>query len=211
MLRIEMHCLFSTLHFYYPDAMKRILFTSVLFCIFSTAGFAQETQGFRAKLLIDAGIEYGGDELLTVFFTNGDDQTMLAGQGGYIAAGGQISHSSLNKLLLRGSVGIKYNTTAATNANITLTRFPVNLVGYWSFTDKVRVGAGITSHQAVKLKGDGVFPDEDFTSSTGVRFEIGYAWAALTYTIVDYTDSNDQTFSANSLGLSLSFLLPVDN
>lgn len=55
---------------------------------------------------------------------------MRAGQGGYIAVSGQLEFAQVKNLLLRGSIGFKYNTTAAENANIRLTRMPITLMPY---------------------------------------------------------------------------------
>jgi hypothetical protein len=152
------------------------------------------------------GLEYGGDELLTVIFTNGDDQTMLAGQGGYLAAGGQIDFGKV--VMMRFSIGIKYNTTAADNANIRFTRFPINLVPYWKLNDDFRLGIGLSTHQSVRLKGDGFLDDADFTSTLGTRFEFGYKWAAVTYTSLKYEAQNGAQLDASSVGLSISFTFP---
>lgn len=190
--------------------MKRIIF---VFCLslflFVTQVFAQQSERpLTAKFLIEGGIEYGGDELLQVFFTNGEDQTMRAGQGGYIAVGGQLQFSSVKQLMLRASMGIKYNTTAADNANIRLTRFPINLTPFWKINDDFRLGVGLTTHINPNLKGDGFVPDVAFTSKFGPRFEFGYKWIALTYTAINYEDDSGESFSASSIGASISLTFP---
>jgi hypothetical protein len=193
------------------NQMKKILFALSIVFLLSVQHLNAQTESEKAvtaKFLIDMGIEYGGDELLTVVFTNGEDQTMLAGQGGYIAAGGQIDFENLQALMFRFSIGIKYNTTAAENANIRLTRLPINIMPYWKISEDVRLGVGLTTHQSVKFKGDGFVPDVDFTSTMGPRVELGYKWAALTYTAVNYEAPNGEVFNASSFGFSVSFTLP---
>lgn len=160
------------------------------------------------KFLVEGGIEYGGDEILEVFFTNGEDQTMLAGQGGYIAVGGELQFAKVKQLMLRATIGIKYNTTAADNANIRLTRLPVHLTPFWRINDDFRLGVGVTTHMNAKLKGDGFVSDVNFTSSVGPRFEFGYKRIALTYTAINYEDEVGQSFSASSIGASVSFTFP---
>lgn len=185
---------------------KKLLLLQLSFVLFSFNCFAQNSNGsFTAKFLVEAGVEYGGDEILQVFFTNGGDQSMKAGQGGYISIGGEFQSEKIKHILLRTSIGIKYNTTAADNANIRFTRIPINLIAYWKVTDDVRLGVGATSHQNVKLKGDGFVSDIDFTSSVGPRFELGYKWFALTYTAINYMDVAEKVVSGNSIGLSVSF------
>ncbi len=190
--------------------MKLLIFAFQLsLMLISINVFSQTSENFlKGKLLIEGGIEYGGDEILKVFFTNGGDQTIKAGQGGYLAFGGQLEFSKIKHLMLRASVGIKYNTTAADNANIRLTRIPINLTSYLKIKNDFRVGLGITSHQNVKFKGDGFVSDLDFTSSIGPRFEFGYKWVALTYTSINYKVETGKELSASSLGLSVSFVFP---
>lgn len=190
--------------------MQRIFFVlHFVMLLAATQVFAQQSgRPLSAKFLVEGGIEYGGDEILQVFFTNGEDQTMRAGQGGYVAAGGELQFSNVKQLMLRASIGIKYNTTAAENANIRLTRFPVNLTPFWKINDKFRLGVGITTHLSPNLKGDDFVPDVAFTSTAGPRFEFGYKWFALTYTAINYKDESGESFSAGSIGASLSFTFP---
>lgn len=192
--------------------MKKIVVVFQLSMLMASINvFSQQTQNpIIAKFLLEGGIEYGGDEILKVFFTNGGDQSMKAGQGGFLAIGGQLQFAKVKFLLLRATIGIKYNTTAAENANIRLTRLPINLIPYLKINDDFRLGIGISSHQSVILKGDGFFPDVDFTSSLGPRVEFGYKWVAVSYTAISYTKGTTEKFSANSLGVSVSFTLPQD-
>lgn len=190
--------------------MKKLVL-SLLVGLFlaSFQAFSQDSQpAVSAKFLIEGGIEYGGDELLTVYFTNGEDQTMRAGQGGFIAVGGQFGFPQFDKIMVRTTVGFKYNTTAADNANIRLTRLPLKLMPFWKINDDFRLGIGITSHQSIKLNGDDYLADVAFKSSVGPRVEFGYKWIALTYTAIDYRSPDQETFSASSLGLSVSFVIP---
>lgn len=190
--------------------MKRIIFVLHLGLLLSTFQvFAQQSERpLTAKFLIEGGVEYGGDEILQIFFTNGEDQTMRAGQGVYIAVGGELQFSGVKQLMLRSSIGIRYNTTAADNANIRLTRFPIHLTPFWKINDDFRLGVGVTTHLNPSLKGDGFVPDVAFKSTVGPRIEFGYKWIALTYTVIRYKDELGESFSANSIGASVSLTFP---
>ncbi|MCU0387886.1 MAG: hypothetical protein MUE71_04710, partial [Chitinophagaceae bacterium] len=122
--------------------------------------------------------------------------------------GGEFQFANVKQLMLRTSIGINYNTTAADNANIRLTRFPVHLTPFWKINDDFRLGVGITTHLGPTLKGDGFIDDVDFTSTAGARFEFGFRWIALTYTAINYKDEAGQSFSAGSIGACLSFTFP---
>lgn len=185
--------------------MKHLLSLFFAICTLSSLS-AQET--VTAALLYEAGLEYGGDELLTLQFTNGEEQVMLAGQGGYASIGGEFRLANVDYLALRATVGIKYNTTAADNANIAFTRIPVNLVPHFYFDEMIHVGVGITAHQRVRLNGDGFTPDVDFAGSISPRFEIGYGGCALTFSIQDYT-SQAEVLSGSSFGISFTYVVPA--
>ena len=186
---------------------KPLLILSLFLC--SIAATAQSVAAVEAEFLVEGGIEYGGDELLTVQFTNGDEQVMLAGQGGYVGAGGQFRFTSLPPLLIRATIGVKYNTTAADNASISLTRFPVTLMPYYQINEDIRLGVGLSTHQGVQFRGDGYAPDESFSGSISPRIEIGYQWAALTYTLQTYTPATGTALGAGSIGLNLSYVFPA--
>jgi len=176
----------------------------VLLIITSSAVSQTTNSAVRAKFLLEGGVEYGGDEIIKVFFTNGGDQTMRAGQGGYIAAGGQFEFSSIKNFILRTTIGIKYNTTAADNANIRLTRIPITLMPQLQLKHNFRIGLGITTHQSINFKGDGFVQDIKFTSSLAPRLEFGYKWIALTYTPIKYKAESGKELSASSFGIALS-------
>ncbi len=89
-----------------------------------------------------------------------------------------------------------------------LTRIPINLLGFWKITDNIRLGVGVTTHQFVKLNGDDFLRDVDYKSTLGSRFEIGYKWIALTYTSINYKNDTNKLFSANSVGVCLSYGFP---
>jgi len=185
--------------------MKHLLSLLLATCTLSSLS-AQET--VSAALLYEAGLEYGGDELLALQFTNGEEQVMLAGQGGYASIGGEFRLANVDYLALRATVGIKYNTTAADNANIAFTRIPVNVVPHFYFDEMIHVGVGITAHQRVRLNGDGFTPDVAFTGSISPRFEIGYGGCALTYSLQDYS-SQGEVLSGSSFGISFTYVVPA--
>jgi hypothetical protein len=188
---------------------KLIIFTVFLAIASQYPAFAQDTEkNLIPKFLLEVGLEYGGDRLLEVLFTNGNTQTMRAGQGGFIALGGQLEFGKAKNLMFRTTIGIKYNTTAADNANIRFTRIPINVLAYWKINQDFRLGAGISTHQSVRLNGDGFFPNVNLKSNLGTRFEFGYRWVALTYTAIRYRDNFGESLSGGSIGLAFSLAFP---
>lgn len=187
--------------------MKKLLFLTTLLALFGASLAGQETQTYpKIGLVAEGGISFGGDALATVIFTDGEDQDLNAGQGGYLAAGAAL-HFTEN-ISLRGTLGFLYQTTAAENANIRLTRLPLNLVGFYEFSNGIRVGGGVGTHASIRLKGDGFLPDTEYTSNLGPRVELAYKWIGLSYTAMEYTSETDGVFSANAIGVSVSFVIP---
>jgi len=160
------------------------------------------------RLLIEAALELGGDEVAEVYFTNGNTQSVKAGQGGSLAVGAQFQFPGLDKFLLRSTLGIKYVTTEADNVHIRLTRIPVHLSANWMVAKKLRIGAGVATHRSIRFKADGIGDDIKFDGATGPMFEIAYGGVGLRYTIMKYKDEANYTYSANAIGLSFSLTVP---
>lgn len=155
-------------------------------------------------MLIRGTLEFGGDEVAKIYFTNGDKQSVNAGQGGSIAVGGQFQFPKEQRLLLRASVGFKYVTTQADNAHIRLTRVPLQVTGNWKITDKILIGAGLVTHQNIRFKADGIGQNFNLKSNVGPIFEIVYKGFGLIYTILNYKDPSNITYNANSIGVSFT-------
>lgn len=184
--------------------MKRITLMLLLACAFSVNAQTTSTSQKPLRFLLGGALEFGGDNLAEVYFTDGSVQKMNAGQGGTVFAGGQLRLTKSEKLFLRGSVGFKYLTTKADNANIRLTRIPLQLSINYMPVKKWRFATGIVSHQAINLKFDGLGQDEKFTSAPGIQFEAGYGLFALSYTLLKYKDANNASYSANAIGVTIS-------
>lgn len=178
-------------------------------CLSSSYTYAQsenKTRSFRA--LVDLTAEFGGDAVAEVYFTNGDDQKVKAGQGLSIAIGGEFTFPKIEKLKIRGWIGYKYLTTQADNANITLTRVPINLSASWMITKDIRIGTGLAMQTGIKFKADGLGDDINFDNANGPLFELGWRWISLRYTLMNYKDDMGETYNANALGISLNFVFP---
>lgn len=188
--------------------MKNFNALLVLFLIFSIPriSFAQDTvlKASPLRLLIGVAGEFGGDPVAEVSFTDGNTQSVPAGQGVSFLLGGQYQFPKAEKFLIRGSVGYKYITTMATNAHIRLTRVPVQLTANYMAAKKLRLSAGLVNHQVIQFKTDGIDEDTKFTGSTGPIFEIAYHGMGVTYTTMKYADPQNASYSANSFGVSFT-------
>lgn len=190
--------------------MKKIILVLFLGLLFTSIQvFSQKAEKpIIAKFLIEGGADWGGDEILQVFFTNGGDQTLRAGQGINLGIGGELQFANMKQLMIRSAISLKWTPTAADDANIMFLRFPVHLTPFWKINNDFRFGVGITTHLNPKLRGDGFFPDVSYTSSANPRFEFGYKWAALSYTPMTFKDGQGENFSGTSVGVSFSGTFP---
>lgn len=183
----------------------------LLFVISATlAGntFAQTEPVYRpVRFLIGGALEFGGDEIQKVYFTNGKTQSVKAGQGGSVFIGAQIHFPKADKFFLRGSVGYKYLTTQADNVHIRLTRIPMQLTANFMAAPKLRLGAGIVTHTGVRFNSGGLADNFIFKSNAGPVFEIAYYSIGLSYTALKYTNQNN-SYSANAFGITFSGVLP---
>lgn len=160
------------------------------------------------RLLLGGALELGGDNVAKVYFTNGQEQSVKAGQGGTVSVGAQLQFKGVERLLLRTSVGYKYLTTQADNVHIRLTRVPIHLTANWMAHKNVRLGAGLVTHQAIKFHADGIGDNIAFNAATGPVFEVAYRGVGLSYTIMTYKDKANHTYAANAVGLTVSGVLP---
>ncbi len=160
------------------------------------------------KFVINGALELGGDKVAEVYFTNGNTQSVNAGQGISFGVGGQVHLPKTEKLFLRGTIGYKYVTTAADNAHIRLTRVPIQVTGNFMATPKLRLSAGLASHQGIRFVADGIGEDVTFSPANGPVFEIEYSGVGLSYTAMQYKDQDNITYAANAFGLTFSIALP---
>lgn len=159
----------------------------------------------RFGWVLEGGIEYGGDVLITLLFDDGSEQDILAGQGGTVAFGFDYRPARMPQLGLRTTAGVKFTSNASSNADISFLRIPVEVVGSYYFAKDWRAGAGLAYHTGVSFNGDGFVPDVDFDPAAGATIELGWKAFALTYTAIEYT-AGGGSLDASSFGLSASWV-----
>jgi hypothetical protein len=188
--------------------MKKVI---LFFALTSVLGSAfintLNAQSFSQKLSLSlgGGIEFGGDKIAEVYFTNGADQSVNAGQGGSIYAA--LEYALHKSFRIRTLAGFKYVTTAAENANIRLTRFPLQISGIVNLNKDWYLSAGLATQQGIRFKGDGFLDDLNLKTKGGAVFGLGYNSFFLTYTGMKYKDNRQNEYDASSIGLG--FLIPL--
>jgi len=186
--------------------LYKIVFLALLSSLsnFSLATAQEIKNPIKLRMLLNGALELGGDPVATVAFTNGDSQKVNAGQGIAVGVGGELSMFKKEQFRLRGTVGIKYVTTAAENAHIRLTRIPMILTANWMYQEDWRIGAGIVSHQAIRFNAGGLGNNFDLSSPAGLVVEVAYKGIGLSYTKLTYEDEFGIFYGANAIGLTFS-------
>jgi hypothetical protein len=192
--------------------MNRITSTLVFVLFFSLChpSFSQQQvkKAPRLRFLVHSALEFGGDKIAELYFTNGEKQGVRAGQGISVGAGAQLQISGADKFLLRASVGFKYVTTAADNVHVRLTRVPIIASGSFMASPRLRLGAGLCMHRGIRFNTGGLGNDESFQGANGPVFEIAYAGVGLSYTAMKYVDRSGNSYSANAVGITYSIVFP---
>jgi len=146
--------------------------------------------------------EFGGDDVAVVSYTDGSTQTVKAGQGVTLSVGGHYRFDSPS-LDISATVGYKYVTTKASNANIYIGRVvPALQVSYY-FTDSWWAGIGPVWHLNNEFRGGQLVTNLKFKPAMGISLLAGWRFVALTYTSINYKDQFDFKYNASNFGLSV--------
>jgi hypothetical protein len=164
-----------------------------------------EEVGKRGGFLLNLDLDYGGDDVVTVSFEDGDSQNVKAGQGIAFGIGGWYQPMDNVPLEIQAAIGYKYVTTAATNADIKVTRTTLQLGGVYRFENDWYVGGSLLRHMGPELDGDGFFEDIEFDDATGFQMEVGWKWIGLHYTNMEYSADGFEDADASNLGLRFTW------
>lgn len=165
---------------------------------------AESAEHAQFGFVFEADLEYGGDDIATVNFTDGSSQHVKTGQGLTLALGGHFRASESSPFSVRATAGYKFVTTAARDADIGIDRKVFEVLGNYRWPSNWWVGAGVTHHAGIEFNGDGFGPDVEFDDATGFTVEAGWKWIALSYTGMDYTDEFGGEWDASSIGVTLT-------
>jgi len=173
------------------------------------AGPASSDLGPRGGFLGQLDLDFGGDDLATVYFEDDDSQDITAGQGVTLSAGGYFRPLDNSAFEIDASIGYKYATTQADNADINVSRTVMQLGALYRWPNGFYVGAGLVEHFSPQLNGDGFFEDVQFDDATGFNVEIGWRWISVHYTDIQYTndflDFFGEDIDASHVGLRFTY------
>jgi len=169
-----------------------------------TAVQAADT-GKRGGFLAQMDLDFGGDDVATLEFTDGDSQDVKAGQGLGVGIGGWFRPAASVPFELHALIGYKVVFTAAENADIMMTRSTLQLSGVYRFVNNWYVGAGYVQHMSPELDGDGFFEDFEWDNASGFNAEVGWKWVSLHYTKIEYSSPGYEDVDGSNFGIRLTY------
>jgi hypothetical protein len=176
----------------------------------------------------EGGLEFGGEELLSVRSTTGKVNSVEAGAGISFKAGLAVPllTQTDSPLELQAMVGYKTtNTPKYTNGSATWSHNPMEVLIFKTLNHsptakelKLRAGIGVVHHLNNRFEGEGLFAplSTDFKNATGAVFAADlnpsgqdlqtWKWrVGMRATMITYHTPTNQSLSGNSLGVTMTF------
>jgi outer membrane receptor protein involved in Fe transport len=173
----------------------------------SLAGLAQAGE---VRPIIKAGIDTGGDTVVTANFIGGDSERVRANEGAFVGGGMSWVDDSGN-LEVEIALTYKFALVDANNGDIEFTRVPLDAMLFYRTTN-FRFGGGLTYHINPKIQGDGIVGGLDIQLKDALGLLLQADWRitqkinlGLRYTYVEYKAEGNFTGTAKSDGMGVVF------
>ncbi|RJE76590.1 hypothetical protein BGP78_11390 [Pseudoalteromonas sp. MSK9-3] len=156
-----------------------------------------------------AGITTGGDELIDLEYENGPSQSIKA--GGLINLGAGAKYTFNNLWSLQTNLGYHFDSDNADNADISFSRWALDIIPYYQINDAFKVGVGITYHLNTEFEvemGSMIDAKTSFESSAGLVASVGYqfenpnSWVELRIVSISY--NADKVTLDRAFGMSIN-------
>lgn len=105
------------------------------------------------RVLLGAGLTFGGDMLAKAHYTNGGDIMIHAGS--MVALNAGIDYRVTPELSLQGTVGYHGDNASASNGHVRFDRYPIELLAYYNVAPQWRIGGGARYTTNVELSSSG--------------------------------------------------------
>ena len=160
---------------------------------------------------VKAGLDFGGETLVTVVFVSGDTESVKSNEGLYFGGGVSILNDAGN-IETNLSVAYKLSGITASNGDIDWTMWPVEALVFYRIP-QWRFGGGLAYHLNPRLEGTGVVGGLDikFKDAAGLVLQadylIGKSMAAgVRYTSVKYKqEGGGVNVSSGGIGGTFSY------
>lgn len=133
--------------------------------------------GKPLRFVIGAGLTFGGDKLATAYYTDDTEEDIRA--GGMLALLAGLDYRVSPQFSIQGTIGYHVDNSTASNGDMTFSRVPLELLGYYHVNEQVRVGGGIRHVTSTEFSSSGAsdIGDFEFDDSTGAVAEIEYMYS----------------------------------
>lgn len=156
-------------------------FKQLVVAFLALAATVAQAQGAGVRLFTNLGYSFGGDTLASGTYVGGDSWTIKAGQGLLMAAGGDVRLTE--NFIVRASVGYHHDSTNANNGEVSFTRTPIELLGFYEVNQQVMLGGGLRKATGARVKATGVATGlssaGDYDSNLGIVLEGVYFFDAI--------------------------------
>jgi hypothetical protein len=159
----------------------------------------------RVGLVAEVDAEFGGDGVAVIYYTNGTNSTIRAGQGLNLAIGAHYRPVGL-PIDFAATAGYKFVGTEDRDSNIGLYRVVLKFTGTYQLPNRFWVDLGPVFNTGTKLRAYGYAPDIPFDDSVGVTAGFGWRWVGVSYTSMKYKSSQlASDVDASNIGINLVY------
>lgn len=162
----------------------------------------QDAASKPLRFVAGAGLTYGGEQLVTVRYEDGDEIDIDG--GGSVALLVGLDYRVNPQFSLQGTLGYHVDNASGSNGDVRFERVPFELLGYYHVNGKVRVGGGLRHVTGTALRTDGVadIGDYEFRNRTSPVAEIEYLYSHQLGFKLRYVNDKfrDKTFGTSVRG-----------
>jgi hypothetical protein len=156
------------------------------------------------------GYDFGGDEMVTVPFTDGSTKTIKSNEGFYL--GGGVAFLNRDRTWeLDLTLAYKFKLINASNGDVTWSTVPFEALAFYRF-DYLRLGGGVAYHINPRLEGTGIASNLDIKFKDALGGIVQVDWLitenvalGLRYTFLEYEAKAPFTGTAKSDGAGVTF------
>jgi hypothetical protein len=155
-------------------------------------------------VVLESAAEFGGDNLVDVFYRHGGTQHIKAGDGVTLGGGVHYRPEAL-PIDFAATVGYKFIRTSSFNTDLGVDRVVIKLTGTVPLANHFWVTAGPVWHTGTRLNGDGYVQNVDFNDAVGGMVGFGWRWIGVSYTIVKYRGPFSGSVDASNGGITFGW------
>lgn len=134
--------------------MKKGLIGLVIAC----TALAASADAPRVRMYANVGYGFGGQPLIDGIWVNSSNQQtgnwdIKTGKGAVLALGADLRIT--DRFSIQGSMGYETDSVEGVNGGYKFSRVPVELLGFYSVTERFRLGGGVRKVHSTNIQGHG--------------------------------------------------------